>query len=332
LFVKLRPDILKKARPCPGSSYVSFVERVMATINLGLYGCAFARARCDDSAMEAKLAKANSFKEVRLQAATEPRIKAAVAAVMKPGIDVMNERFGRLTWFEKPISVIQAEDEDVVLHFMDDLKTFFPDLHLAQPKSKQLATKIFGTWYSKHVVQTTYYVTISKCGGKEDCATREICADVTSANLEKARSFFRNPKAGPDKKFLSREDTPQDYPVKLPSVLFADENRSEGLKIDRERGAGVFVGNRVRSIASCSECGKPRCLFAQHALTAPENNMIDCIKDQFDYACGSFFFPDLDEDLDETAETKLFRELSKSLFPRFSLTCQDPVEKYQYLL
>ncbi len=103
------------------------MERVLSTVNLGLYGCAFCRSTCDDASLEAH-AKAKSMKEIRLLARKEP---AAVAAVMQPGIDTMNAQISRLTCYDKHMQIFQPEDVEVVKHFLDELLTFFPNLNLA---------------------------------------------------------------------------------------------------------------------------------------------------------------------------------------------------------
>ena len=69
----------------------------------------------------------------------------------------------------------------------------------------------------------------------------------------------------------------------------------------------------MRETVACNECRKPRCVYAERALTNREHRELKGIVRKYDFVCGCSITPDVSF-------------LSGTVFTRLELSCQSPLE------
>lgn len=108
LFRKGDFDYIVFIRTCPGQSYMNFVERVMAILNIGCSGVAIMRdelhglAAKDGRRLEVVLKGCQSLKDVREKAKTYPELQAAVGTACARVKELLLARWDRMSLVDKP--------------------------------------------------------------------------------------------------------------------------------------------------------------------------------------------------------------------------------------
>lgn len=126
-------DYVVFVRTCPHQSYMNFVERVMAILNIGCSGLAIMRDElvgeaADGKSFEKILKGCKSMKEVRKAGEKYPGFAAAVTKSMERVFDLLHERWGRLGLKGKPFrrgGVASEEDMDGMFAVMKQLDAEF---------------------------------------------------------------------------------------------------------------------------------------------------------------------------------------------------------------
>ena len=81
--------------------------------------------------------------------------------------------------------------------------------------------------------------------------------------------------------------------------------------------ASTLTAQNVRKTVQCSDCSKPRCIYADHALTPSEGRELRNILRKYgdSYVCGCVIVPD---------------ESELRVYTRLALSCHTPMEKMYY--
>ena len=87
----------------------------------------------------------------------------------------------------------------------------------------------------------------------------------------------------------------------------------EQKQTDRDRRS-LLVATKVRTIITCGECSKPRCIYANTNLTREQEFQITSVKESGMYTCGS----------------SLLAGENNSIVVREALVCSSPVEAQYY--
>ena len=77
------------------------------------------------------------------------------------------------------------------------------------------------------------------------------------------------------------------------------------------------TSTRIRSFICCTECDKPRLLYAKQALNEDEAHEVEAIKDEFLYSCGGPLFPEN-------------HDMTDRIIVKPGLTCVKPVSLQYY--
>ena len=108
----------------------------------------------------------------------------------------------------------------------------------------------------------------------------------------------------------------------LPSKKEDPSSDKSKKKQDRENGKNMngWKATSVRDIVTCSNCGKPRCLFSRKDHTKQEKSFLEKAKEE-DYVCGNLL-------VDQEPERN--HSLHGVIYQRIALNCESPVEKEYY--
>ena len=89
-------DFIIHVRSCPGQSFKNEHERIMSLLNIALNGCPFARQKGDP--MSGQLLRGlGTMADIRAAAEKRPIIREAYLKSVQPPIDILTERFERLS-------------------------------------------------------------------------------------------------------------------------------------------------------------------------------------------------------------------------------------------
>jgi hypothetical protein len=100
--------------------------------------------------------------------------------------------------------------------------------------------------------------------------------------------FVPDPMPGPEGVFLPFEEVynvMETNDLGRPSLSM----KAPTSEIDKNNSA-LLKGTRVRDVIKCSECARPRCIFAATRLTNEEILAVKAVKDEDNYICGDVLF------------------------------------------
>ena len=176
-------------------------------------------------------------------------------------------------------------------------------------KHKPLQKYLEHTSVSRH-----YFFLLRKCG-EQDCT---MCGPTTlPPDRFKELHQFPDPVPTDDgEHYQPFEDLwgKQTTEKHRPSLNQRGKTRSSQKQTD---GDVRLVAETVRDFVDCTECRKPRCIYANEKLTANEGAELQAIHEEFFYVCGAPLMPG-------------DYQLSAKAAVRTDLTCADDVERQYF--
>ena len=302
VFLALDLDLLVAARTAPCQSYANPAERTMSLFNLALQNVALRRERMDEKS-EAMMKSASSMKVVRMKADKTTTLKGNLLQAMQPVVELLNDRFSRLTWKEEKVQVHEPCSEEDIQNLQEILRSIDSEINLETCFKDKTALSDF---ISKHCNLSHYMFQVKKCG---NCG---VC-DVLPARLPeddfKDLHFLPHPVLKEDRymdfaQVYGTETNDADRPALKDNPQPTDNDKK--LK-------SLLVAAKTRSWIACSECDKRRVIYSANRLTKNEELALVRLKEETIYICGNSLFCD-DHDL------------SEKLVVRESLNCESNIE------
>lgn len=255
---------------------------------------------------------------------------------MDPVIQQLTSRFSRLELCGRPVKVVDRATDEMVNELHEKLQKIDPSYNKDITEQARFAREmpILDKFIADHVVFTPYSAQFRKCG-RENCVN-PTCSKFRSSEKDRDLILQLQPAPTEDPSnpghFLSRVDAlkkAEDNPITaakdlrdLPSKKEDPSSDKSKKKKDRENGKNVhnWKATAVRALVTCSNCGKPRCLFSKKELSREETSLLEKAKEE-DYVCGSFL---INQDPDQN------HPLCGVIHQRIALNCENAVEKEYY--
>lgn len=319
VFMELDVDMIVAARTAPGHSYVNPAERCMSTLNLALQNCALSRVMATEEQLEQKIKGCNTMEALRKQ---QPIVQDAWTASIREARRVVEQRFSRLIYSERQVHVHDAATQRAVREFVAKAAQIDPEIDgtTIDLKQKNLTNKSkLREFISFHCQERHYSFQVKKCG-HDHCRFGVCQPPRLSQDVFDSLSWLPDPI--PD---TGSADHYTRY-ADLKGVATTDQHRpSSKNKADRdanllqEQGCpnSLLTAQRVRDVIICSECSKPRCIFSSNKLSAQEKRLLEQVKENYEYSCGSPIVP---------PEHSLYG----TVFVRIMQRCSDHIELAYY--
>ena len=316
LFCRLDLDALICIQMCPYQSWTNPAERVMSTLNLALQNVSLMRDSMSEP-QERAIKYKNTIGAIRSVVEDMPEIEPALLQSTSAVISLLEERFARMKLKEKPIKICPAATTDEIVDNFDAVHFIDSSLVMGQLQQEHLKDaadlKVF---MKEHCHSSHYLFQVKKCA-KESCS---YCSNhpvrLPQHEYEKLK-FLPLPRLNVTKdhyrKFTEvygQEPSEEDRPSLAPTVS------SEAKEADKENKK-LLVAGKVRSVIVCSDCSKPRCVYAAASLGSEDRNQLKCLVETKVYTCGSILFP---------PESPLHR----TVICRQNLSCLSPMETQYY--
>lgn len=310
------------ARTPPYLSVINPAERVMATLNLGLYGVSLCQSGLTSE--EEKLIKNLGSKcKWREAQATENNKdggqkidykKLALKASMDART-LVAERFSELTYGDNQIQVYETIDNETIDILYDELNRIDPNFNWKKPnltKNEVMKNERMRKFYENHIVELHYSFQFRNCED-ENC---EYCFQVEDKGVHEKFNWLPAPIVAPSdvNKYVSFEEA-------LTEGKPSDTCRPGSLnsKNDYKLPKMTFPMdvNRARMAIQCAECQKFRLLFSKNKLSKDDREeLFERLEDE-QYLCGSPLF-------DET------HHLYQKIFQAQNNTCSKPMSAIYY--
>jgi hypothetical protein len=147
-------DILVHFRTPAGLSIRNPAERLMLVHNLAPHGVACSRYKLSEET-ESILNALVTMSKIR--DAKGDTVKKLIEETAQPVIDMLNLRFGRLTYDGKPMNVGEKATTDSIAAIMEQLKVFSDDYNFGQPdRGVVFKLPLFKEFAGKHLTLTDY--------------------------------------------------------------------------------------------------------------------------------------------------------------------------------
>lgn len=273
LFLKCNLDMLVAVRCAPHQSWTNLAERCMSILNLALQNVALER-RVTESEMEKLAQKASSMGDLR--EVGNPEFKQAFLDSMQPVIHLLNQRFSRMKLKGEKFVTHSAATESQILAYFSEIHQIDPTLSLGKLTQSDLKkSSSWNAFVKQHCKCSHYSFQVKKC------------LDTTCSYCS------QNPPLMPD--FESVYFLPDPIPTtdgthylsfeELYGQSTCDKHRPSLLaqgadKIADSEHRQLLVAGRVRDSLICSECTKPRCIYAASKLSVLEEREIARVKEE----------------------------------------------------
>ncbi|XP_033749002.1 uncharacterized protein LOC117333692 [Pecten maximus] len=311
LFKNLDLDLLVAGRTAPGHSWLNPVERIMSTLNLAFQNAAIAREECDGD-IEQVLRSANSMAEIRKKSEKVPALKPAWLESLQPIISVLRERTERLSLKGTPFQCRDASSDELVKavehQIRDDIDQ---QIMTGKYTQKDLSSKQdYQQFLKTHCIQRQYLFQIRKCENPT-CCTPKRCPQteipaVPDPVLSQDKAHFK-----PLEAVIGQATTDEDRPSALNKTVAAVAEELQGTKNSQ------LTAQNVRRTVTCTDCRKPRCIYAKKQLSLRESRSLTRLLERHDYSCGALLTPDGDA-------------LQGMVFVKLQLACNTHIEFAYY--
>lgn len=319
VFMELDVDMVVAARTAPGHSYINPAERCMSTLNLALQNCALSRVLATDEQLEKRIKSCNTMEALRKQ---QPLVQGAWTASIQEARQIFERRFNRLIYSERQVHVHDPATQCALKDLARKASQIDPEIDgsILDPKQKDLINKRkLNDFISTHCQERHYSFQVKKCG--LDSCEFGVCQPPRLPR-EVFDSLCWLPDPIPDTASTGHYKRYAD----LKGVATTDKHRPS-LKSKADHDASILqkqgcpnsllTAQRVHDVIICSECSKPRCIFSNNKLSAQEQCLLDQVKENNDYSCGSPLVPPE-------------HDLHGKVFVRILQRCSDHIELAYY--
>jgi len=307
-FRWLNVDLLVAVQTAPNNSWINPCERLMSILNLGLQCVSTTREKVSPEA-EAILKSCNSMADIRKEANSKPMLKKATADSLAPVISQIEERFQRLSLKDKSFKIGNPASSDSIECLWSFAEIIDSNLSMSSTAKKDVVTaKRFMEFFYSHCHTRRYSFQVKKCSDPTCCPPSRLPSEM-----------FSKIKWLPDPTFTTDKSHYKTFQELYGTDTDDTDCPSTALRQEREKEpSSLFTAAKVRGVAPCLACDKPRCLYCDQHTTYKENRAIVtlAIESNF-YICGSPIFPES-------------HPLFELIRVRTSVTCNSPIERSYY--
>ena len=312
LYVYFDLDMIQAVQTAPYHSWKNPCERVNCILNLGLQAVGLIRVNMDEK-FEKVISSCNSMEDIRKEVGKSPSLEEASIEPVKA---LLSSQFMKLSLKEKAFRCFNSASDHEIDGFFDHLHDIEPSL-TRNDRRKECLSKFsdLKQFMDRHCHIRKYVFSVKKCG-KTDCS---VCSlPRLPSEIFKQLSYLPDPIA----------DGEHYKPFEEVYGTLTSEKDRPSLRSDAEkRGHGIpFSPNAqtARRSVLCSECLKPRVIYAQHKLSHLDQSVLDRVFDSFLYSCGSSL-SGLEEEI-HSSDHHSVKNLFSRVYARENLTCEAPIE------
>lgn len=301
LALNLGLDGFTAARTPPYLSVLNPAERVMATLNLSLYGVALGQSNLtfDEMHLVKGLTSKNKWRLAQEKETHKPendRIDYAALSLKasKEARDLITSRLKAVEYGEGKVNVYHSVPQREIDSLYDQLNQIDDEINWTKPnlsKSEVMKGKKVQKFYKDHINDLQYFFQFKKCS-EIDC---EHCFDVSDLEIHKQFGWFPAPKVDEDdsRKFCSF----QAAVLKSTTEEKANETCRPSAILKENtyklpKAPFKMEINRARRVVICRECNKGRILFSTQKLTPDQQDFLDDFISNNSFVCGSFLIPE----------------------------------------
>jgi predicted metal-binding protein len=283
-----------------GQSYTNFVERVMSTVNYGVYGMVLKRSTAPRGFEE--LFAGKTTKELRKLFAEPPleHCEEVYNQSMRQPINMLRASMESLSYTGEPVVVVTREEEQCAEAFIEQWKARFRaafDLNLETLTNKDLAgCDAWQKFENSHMERTANLVRFFRCGKEEQC---QFCKHGKRLTTDQLKHWFSDDKHDVRKPWPFPEEDPLNKGHYRPI--------SEALKLDLQRAVfappselrqrelmaplseverPIYKSAQVQGYITCTSCSRPRVIYSSHQLRSNEQEDLLEDLDGHDFKCG----------------------------------------------
>ena len=206
----------------------------------------------------------------------------------QPVIDLLNARFSRMKLKDIPFTAYKGASNDDITGMFEEIFKTDNTIEIDKLVKKELTkAKNWQSFVSSHCKCSHYSFQVKKCTS-EDCS---ICQSHPPriSDFDQVH-FLPDPEPTLDKLHYLPFD--QMYGKKT-SDKYRPSRQSDSTEKETDKDhRALLIAGRVRDVILCSECSKPRCVFAATRLTFEEEIQLQHVKDEGVYTCGVSLFHD----------------------------------------
>ena len=307
-FRWLNLDFLVAVQTAPNNSWLNPCERLMSILNLGLQCVSTTRSMASPE-IEKVLKSCNSMSSIRKEADSNSLLEKAVVDSLQSVISLVEKRFQRLSLKENVFQIGESATTDDIECLWSFADMIDDQLSMSNTTQKDIQkAKTFLKFVELHCHLRKYSFQIKKCSDTSCCPPSRLPTEIFSK-----LKWLPDPTLTLDKgnyktfQELYGHDTKD---TDCPSMAICREREQEP--------SSLFTASKVRGVAQCLACDKPRCLYCdkQSIYKENENIVILAIESNL-YICGSPIFPEN-------------HPLSELIRVRHSVSCKSPIERSYY--
>jgi hypothetical protein len=330
-YAPLGLDCVICLRCAGGLSWVNPAERVMAALNLGLYGVSLSRDKLDNPVMERRLEGAGGNKARRLLLNEFPEMRQkwtdAIARPRKELCDLL----AQVEYSEEKVKVVSVSDSSATVKGLSNLLASLCRVSYDKETSKSLLDNAdYQAFAREHIVGSPYCFVVVKCG-KADCRF-PACGQSTLSNQALTRlreTVLRWPHPVEDAEreghykpasLYSFANGSERAGYNAPSSQFADTL----LLARSDESAGPYLKQaNIFGLVACARCRKPRLIYS--SSKKGDANLRQLLKDvEGEFKCGST------DVVDFTLNWKTADGKKIWCFTHPGLTCGIPLEPHYF--
>ena len=259
--------------------------------------------------IEATLRSCNSMVAIPKEANSRPLLKEAVKASLAAVISLVEKRFERLSLKDNQFEIGQAATTDEIECLWSFADMIDSNLSMSNTTKKDISNaKDFLKFFDSHCHLRKYSFQVKKCEDSTCCSPPRSPSGVFSGV-----SWLPDPTLTPDKAHFKKFGD-----------LYGQDTKdsdcpSQNILREREQEpSSLFTAAKVRGVAHCLACDKPRCLFSEKQVVYTENQATVNLAIESNFSvCGSPIFPEN-------------HPLFECIRIRTSVTCEAPIERAYY--
>ena len=251
------------------------VERIHSIATLGLQAVGIMRQSMN-AEHERIIKNLNSYEEIRKVCSSNDSLKKALQESLTVPIDLLKATFSTLSLKDKPFKIAESATNAELESYKDVLHVFDPDMESLQRKDQLSKYPKFKHFLDTHCTLRTYSFHVYKCENLE-C---EYHSCIKGQPIES----FGDPVPFTDQEGVEHYKEGQDEEEKfLPSRLIDPTKRSHNIPFSPTAQTALNVGVSI----PCTECRKPRLIYAKQRLRDDEKSALKRHLNNFGFLCGT---------------------------------------------
>ena len=313
-------DMLIAVRTPPGHSYKNPAERVNAIVNLGLQSIGVMRQKLDDEALEKTVTKQNNITQLRAATEINPNIKEQLTSAVEPARELMKTVIGRCKLKENDFQIFESASEDEVETLFSNIHNIDPDVTKKDTKAKLNSRPGLKSFLDHHCRARMYSFSIKKCGQSTCCKPPR-----TDRPIFDELHFLPDPVPDATKEhYLSFQDLYGKQEMEDPMEKHLPQKAKSKPGTNIPFVATIQSAKTVQRFIKCTECGKPRVMYAQRKVNNEQQQQLDRVLDGYLYTCGGELQDIIPEEPSED------HEVLDKVYVRGNLNCCDVIECTYY--